>query len=353
MLCMRSSNTRYYRGSEPVIWSFLLRNPQNHGYPMKPSENQKVSTASLQQFVDSKSKVYLSEISPEDKLWDKHRKNAEVAESYYSGSDFDKYAERMSFCSLLLEFGFNTTQNDTLKLKLWSAKFCRVRFCPVCQCRRSYRWKAKMYNVLPQIVEKYPTHRWLFLTITQENVPIAELRETLVEMNKGFQRLIKRKAFPAVGWMRSTEVTRSRNGDAHQHYHCLLMVKPGYFNSGYMKQPEWSALWRDVMRLDYDPIIDIRAVRAGTSPTALVPELAKYMTKESDLVADREWFLELTKQLHKMRAIATGGILKEYLRDMLEEPKDLIGSDGDGLDEDFGRLLFGWRSQEKKYKLVN
>lgn len=350
---MRSSNTRYYRGSEPVIWSFLLRNLQNHGYPMKPSENQKVPTASLQQFVDSKSKVYLSEISPEDKPWDKHRKNAEIAESYYSGSDFDKYAERMSFCSLLLEFGFNTTQDDTLKLKLWSAKFCRVRFCPVCQCRRSYRWKAKMYNVLPQIVEKYPTHRWLFLTITQENVPIAELRQTLVEMNKGFQRLIKRKAFPAVGWMRSTEVTRSKNGDAHQHYHCLLMVKPGYFNVGYMKQPEWSALWRDVMRLDYDPIIDIRAVRAGTSPTALVPELAKYMTKESDLVADREWFLELTKQLHKMRAIATGGILKEYLRDMPEEPEDLIGSDGDGLDEDFGRLLFGWRSQEKKYRLVN
>ena len=131
------------------------------------------------------------------------------------------------------------------------------------------------------------------------------------------------------------------------------MVKPGYFNVGYMKQPEWSTLWRDVMRLDYDPIIDIRAVRAGTSPTALVPELAKYMTKESDLVADREWFLELTKQLHKMRAIATGGILKEYLRDMPEEPEDLIGSDGDGLDEDFGRLLFGWRSQEKRYKLVN
>ena len=54
-----------------------------------------------------------------------------------------------------------------------------------------------------------------------------------------------------------------------------------------------------------------------------------------------------------MRAIATGGILKEYLRDMSEEPEDLIGSDGDGLDEDLGRLLFGWRSQEKKYKLVN
>jgi hypothetical protein len=35
-------------------------------------------------------------------------------------------------------------------------------------------------------------------------------------------------------------------------------------------------------------------------------KLLKYCTKESDMVADREWFLELTSQLHKMRAIATG-----------------------------------------------
>jgi hypothetical protein len=38
---------------------------------------------------------------------------------------------------------------------------------------------------------------------------------------------------------------------------------------------------------------------------------------------------------------------------MPEEPEDLIGSDGDGMDEDFGRLLFGWRRQEKKYKLID
>lgn len=319
---------------------------------MKHHEVQKASSPILhvQNLSDD---IYLSVISPEDKPWNKHRKYADIVESYYSGSDFDKYAEKMSFCSLLLEFGFNTTEDNLLKLKLWSAKFCRLRHCPVCQWRRSLRWKAKMYNVLPQIVEKYPTYRWLFLTITQENVPMTELRQTLVEMNKGWQRLIKRKAFSAVGWMRSTEVTRSKNGYAHQHFHCLLLVKPEYFTTWYMEQQEWTQLWRDVMRLNYDPIIDIRAVDEGNTPNALVPELAKYITKESDLAANRDWFLELTKQLHGMRAIATGGILKEYLRDMPEEPEDLIGSDGDGLDEDFGRLLFGWRRQEKKYKLID
>jgi len=35
-----------------------------------------------------------------------------------------------------------------------------------------------------------------------------------------------------------------------------------------------------------------------------------------------------------------------------EEPEDLIGEGVDGTTEDFGRLLFGWRRQEKRYKLI-
>jgi hypothetical protein len=70
------------------------------------------------------------------------------------------------------------------------------------------------------------------------------------------------------------------------------------------------------------------------------------------MVADREWFLELTSQLHKMRAIATGGVLKEHLRELENEPDDLIGESDDELSEDYGRLLFGWQRQEKRYKMV-
>ena len=214
-------------------------------------------------------------------------------------------------------------------------------------------WKAKAYQVLPKIVEKYPTHRWLFVTFTQKNVPITELRQTLTDMNKGFKRMVERKAFPAIGWLRSTEVTRGRDGNAHPHFHCLLMVPASYFSHGYMKQSEWVDLWRESMRLDYNPVMDVQAVKKGINPSSLVPELLKYCTKESDMVADREWFLELTAQLHKMRAIATGGILKQYLRELEEDPEDLIGERDDESVEDFGRLFFAWRSKTKRYQLVD
>ena len=322
--------------------------------PARKTENTNTSILAEQSSQsNSTDELYLSSVSPGDKPWDKHRGFADRVQSHYAGSKFEKYAERISFCSQLLEFGLNAAEDDTIRLKLRSAKFCRVRHCPVCQWRRSLMWKAKAYQVLPKIVSKYPDHRWLFMTLTQKNVPVTELRETLTQMNKGFKRMVERKAFPAIGWLRSMEVTRGRDGNAHPHFHCLLMVPRSYFGRNYLKQVEWMQLWRESMRLDYNPIMDIQAVREGISPSSLIPELLKYCTKESDMVADREWFLELTSQLHKMRAIATGGVLKEHLRELEEEPDDLIGEGDDELGEDYGRLLFGWKRSEKRYKMVD
>jgi hypothetical protein len=49
--------------------------------------------------------------------------------------------------------------------------------------------------------------------------------------------------------------------------------------------------------------------------------------------------------------VATGGLLKDYLRELEQEPDDLIGADesGEGL---IGELYFGWRSQVKQYRQI-
>lgn len=293
----------------------------------------------------------LSELSSKDAPWDKHRSFADRVEGHYQGSEFQDYSLRVRDCSQLLGFGLTFQDDSTMKLKLKSAKFCRVRHCPVCQWRRSLMWKAKAYKVLPKIVEVYPRHRWLFLTLTQKNVEIKFLRETLKDMNNGFRRLSELKSFPAIGWLRSTEVTKGRDGKAHPHFHCLLLVPTTYFGNDYLSKNKWIEMWRKSMRLDYKPILDVQSVKQGKYPMDLVPELLKYCTKESDMVADREWFLELTRQMHKMRSIATGGVLKEYLKELEQEPDDLVGEDG-LIEDEFGRLYFGWRSGEKKYRMV-
>jgi plasmid rolling circle replication initiator protein Rep len=297
----------------------------------------------------------LSDLSDKDKPWDKHRGNADKVASHYRGSEFKQYAQRIDFCSQLLDFRLvPDVDQGELKLKLSSARFCRVRTCPVCQWRRSLMWKARAYKVLPRIVADFPTHRWLFLTLTVKNCQIEELKETLTWMNQSWQRLTQLKIFPAVGWLKSMEVTRGKDGSAHPHFHCLLMVKPGYFGKNYIKQAEWVEMWRKCLRIDYNPVLDVQAVKRGEQPMQLVPELLKYCVKESDLVVDREWFIELTRQLHKMKAVTVGGVLRQYLADLEKEPEDLIGKDEEGEgDLDEGHLYFGWKTKLKKYKLLN
>lgn len=299
--------------------------------------------------------LYLDDLSERDKPWDKHRGNADKAANHYRGTkEFDQYAQRMDFCSQLLDFRLVPDEREC-KLKLDAARFCRVRYCPVCQWRRSLMWKAKAFRILPMVVEAYPKHRWLFLTLTIRNCCITELRDTLKWLNQSWQRMVQRKKFPAIGWIRSTEVTRGKDGSAHPHFHCLLLVKPSYFGKYYMKQSDWVELWKSSLRVDYNPILDIRPVKRGRQPMELVPEILKYCVKESDLVKDREWFLELTRQMHKLRTVATGGVLKEYLKQLEQEPEDLIGKDENNTEDelDEGHLYFGWKYKEKKYKMVN
>lgn len=297
----------------------------------------------------------LGDLSPRDKPWDKHRGHADRVQGFYASSaEHHRYAQRINECAQLLEFKLAPDADEgQLRFKLTNTRFCRVRHCPVCQWRRSLMWKAKAYQVLPKIVEAYPTSRWLFLTLTVQNCPIDELRTTLQWMNQSYQRMVQRKVWPATGWLRSTEVTRSKNGSAHPHFHCLLMVPASYFGLDYMKQADWVDLWKKCLRVDYQPILDVRAVKQGKQPMGLVPELLKYCTKESDMVADREWFLELTRQMHKMRCVTTGGVLKAYLRELEQDPEDLIGESDEPDQVDEGSLYFGWRRLQQKYRLVD
>ncbi|WP_249926405.1 protein rep, partial [Escherichia coli] len=74
--------------------------------------------------------------------------------------------------------------------------------------------------------------------------------------------------------------------------------------------PEWFLeltrveLWRDCLRVNYEPNIDIRAVKTKTGEVvanvaeqlqSAVAETLKYSVKPEDMANDPEWFLELTR----------------------------------------------------------
>lgn len=213
-------------------------------------------------------------------------------------------------------------------------------------------WKAKAYKLLPRVVEDYPGHRWLFLTLTVKNCRIEELNTTLKWMHESFKRLTKLKVWKIKGWIKSTEVTRGKDGSAHPHFHCLLMVSSSYFKGeDYISQAKWTELWQQCLRIDYKPMVHVKAIAKHNDPRVIIPEILKYQVKESDLVRDRYWFLELTRQLHKTRAVAVGGLLKQYLKELEEEPQDLIGESETPEEVDEGSLYFEWKQTRRQYKL--
>lgn len=310
---------------------------------------------------------YLSDISPGDKPWDAHRAFADQIQTLYSAAKLDRYAERIKRCGQTLEFALTTSDIGEVALKLRSAHFCRVRHCPVCQWRRSLKWRAKFFQAMPDITAAYPKHRWLFLTLTARNCQLTELRSTLVSMNKAFKRLTELSRWPGVGWIKSVEVTRNADtGYAHPHFHCLLLVPASYFTHGYIKQAEWQDLWHQSLRSDYEPIVNVKAVKSrlrdpnNRQPLNIIDEVAaavcetlKYSVKEADLIADPDWLAELTNQLHKTRAIAVGGVLRQYLKDESDND-DLVNIDESGVETtpDDPKLWFGWREAIKRYHLM-
>jgi plasmid rolling circle replication initiator protein Rep len=281
----------------------------------------------------------LSEVSERDRLWDQHKALADKVARLYGlaqGREFERLSERVLECSRWLEYGLEPDRSTgEIRFRLKSARFCRVRYCPICQWRRCLCWLARFLKRI--MVPDFPKGRWLHLTLTVENVPLHKLRSTIDEMNRAWQRMIQRKGWPALGFIRSTELTRAENGFAHPHFHALLYVSPSYFVRQYISHEGWVSTWRDVLRADYDPTVYIQAFKLKTvidpetkEERSLAPvEGLKYAVKPSDLIGDgtrhdAEWLALLTKQTHKLRFIATGGILKDALSERDETNDDLL-----------------------------
>lgn len=302
---------------------------------------------------------FLTDYSPKDKPWDVNKRHTARVRALYDQGGYQRLSERLGDCAEFLRFGWLADhETGELTLKLSSARFCRVRHCPICQWRRCLMWIARFLKKLPAIEADYPKARWLLLTLTVRNCSVTELRDTLTWMNASFAKLVRRQQWPGIGFARSTEVTRGADGSAHPHFHVLVMVEPKYFQGAYyLSQERWSILWQEVLKVDYLPIVDVRAIKSIATQDSnsngaknSLAEVFKYIVTPEDL-EDAEFLFAITQQLHKTRAIALGGVLKAYISE--EEPEDLIGEDNTPELQEAIKLTFGWRERLERYQRVN
>ena len=217
-------------------------------------------------------------------------------------------------------------------LKLYQTWFCHKRLCPLCNWRRSMKNSSQLKQIIAETVARVPKGRFLFLTLTVKNVNTSEeLKTSLRQLTKAFGKLSRYKqvAKNLLGYLRSTEITvNEQDMSYNQHLHVLLFVKSSYFknSNNYLAQAEWAKLWQKALKVDYEPVVHVQAVKAnkrkGTdSLQASAEETAKYEVKSADyMTADDERNLVVIKNLEYAlagtRQISYGGLLKQIKQDL-------------------------------------
>ena len=275
--------------------------------------------------------------------------------------------ERVYQCAEVLKF---VEQSDGTK-KLYQSYFCKNKLCALCNWRRSMKYSYQASKIVEEAMIRQPKGRFLFLTLTVKNVTGQELNQSMTDILRGFNRLMKYKKVDKnlIGFLRATEVTYSKELDNyHPHLHVLLMVRPSYFQAkaDYIKQVEWTELWQKAMKLDYIPLVDIRAVKAdkGKGLKGAILETAKYPVKPFDVTDNKADFTDQEKLqivddmltgLHRKRQIGFGKLFKEIKKefdfDDLEDG-NLIQTGEDDKGSSSGREIVAiWNWERKNYYL--
>lgn len=237
-----------------------------------------------------------------------------IISTAYNHLGYDKKAINVAECGTFLEYHIYSD-----KARLNAANFCKDRFCPMCNWRRS----LKIYGQVSAIMDKLQedNYRFLFLTLTVKNVFNYDLPNEIDALQKGWANLVKQKKFKNVvcGSFRSLEVTKNKlTGQYHPHLHIVLAVRPSYFTRNFIKQIEWSNMWKSCCQLDYSPVVHIETVKSKGSDekkksiSNAVAEVAKYAVKDTDIIGNDGDISSIAETLKDLMSALTNRKLCSY-----------------------------------------
>ena len=234
-------------------------------------------------------------------------------------------AEQIHHCSTYLEFLYNQTKKD---LRLKKINSCKYRLCFVCNWRKSLKIYSFMRQCYDEIKRQDKKARFLFLTLTNKNCKLEDLPNTVDEILRAFTKFRKRKELQFLkGIVRSLEITVDREkiitihmfnrkrdyykkqglkvGDLNPNYmmcnvHIHSILHTNYndytrYGDNWLKQSEIALLWQDCLKVNYIPVVDIRAFKAkkDIEKGHEFAEMSKYTVKSSDILKSLEDFKEI------------------------------------------------------------
>lgn len=248
-----------------------------------------------------------------------------------------KKAKRIEQCGKVLVF----SRNDDDNLKLKRAYLCRVRLCNICSWRRALKNYAHLKKTI-EAIESDRKREYSLLTLTVKNCKYEALSDAISALNQGIKRFNGYKRYKdfVVGTYRALEITRNAETDTfHAHFHVLQAHNKRAIHNNYIKKAEFVQMWKKAMKLDYDPIVDVRKIKVKTDSFVL-REVTKYICKSNEYITeDNELSVKLVgildKALANRRFNSWTGIFKYWHKrlDLDKDKEDLVHIE-EKLDED-------------------
>lgn len=314
-------------------------------------------------------------------------KTAPLERVYLNRSEIER-AEQVHNCSTYLEFSLEKDKTIDKK-KLHRINSCKRRLCPACMYRKSLKHFANMKRITQEVERQYKRKghhiRYIFLTLTMENVSGADLSAAVTRLLKGFENFRKKRFGGGlrledvfIGMARSLEITVDRQEyissamyERKKEYYQSRNLKKGDLNPNYMKYhphihiiacttyemygkdkiyiDNWklSQMWKECLKVDYMPVTDIRPFKAKHTRTAgkELAEISKYTVKPSDYLTgdieeDSTVIGFLDKALFNRRLVAYTGIFKEIYRQLKLDDK--IDREDNMIEKDMVLIRYFW-----------
>lgn len=253
--------------------------------------------------------------------------------------------ELIEQCGSFLEM-YSNKELDKKKLK--TANFCKNRFCPMCNWRKSKKDALKV-SILMQYIKEELGLEFVFITLTAPNVKGEELEQEIREYTKAFTNLTKRKEFIKInkGFVRKLEVTyNEENNTYHPHLHIIMAVNKSYFSGKtYISKKKLLELWKECKKDNTITQVDIKKV--DTTDKKAILEIAKYSAKDSDYLKSQEVFDVFYKALKGKRLLTYTGVFKDAI-DLFKEGKLDKYKEVD-LTEYVYLITYNWNKENAEY----
>ena len=277
-----------------------------------------------------------------------HKKtaNKKTIDKYLS-IESEKKAFNMEYCfNQFYAEKYKHKTNELEKFKSRPLTTCKNKFCHICSYIKSKKTFVKTYQAIENM--KNDNHKFIayHLTLTIKNPYTFDLSTSYDTMNKAFHNFIhkfKELDNYLIGWQCGREISQSKaaktNNEFHPHIHCLLLLKPDFYNPVSRNQKITKNQFRDkwtkscsfynieAYQIEFKKIkanedfINLENSDGENDPfLSAIAEVSKYPTKPADLQnMSLQHFDILDKVLHNKRQSSSGGLLKQYLAKQKED----------------------------------